>query len=110
MLMARGLATILLVSLLLNGVLWALVFFLFPRDNPEAVLHYSVDVGIVFIGQGRQSFVLPLTGLLIIVGNAWLGWILYRTDKRSAWVFWGIIPLAQVILALAFFLIWYANE
>lgn len=105
----RVLTTILLISVCLNVVVWMLVFFLFPYDDPGAVLHYSVDVGTDFIGQGMQILLLPLAGLLILVGNSMLGWAMYQTDRRSAWVFWSIIPLVQIILIGAFLLIWRVN-
>lgn len=96
-------------SVILNVLLWLAALVMFPRALPAAVLHYSIDIGIDFIGEGKQIIVLPATGTASLVGNGLLGWLLSRTDPEVAWVVWSIIPAAQVILAAAFFLIWRAN-
>jgi hypothetical protein len=108
--LSHPLTAVLLTSLLLNVVLWLLPWMFFPYNDTGAVLHYNVDIGIDFIGQGRQIFLLPLIGLLVAVGNSMLGYVLYHADRRSTWVYWGIIPLVQIILIGAFFLIWQANN
>lgn len=102
-------AWLLAVSVLLNGLLWVGALVLFPRTAPAAVLHYSIDVGIDFIGEGKQIIVLPVAGAAILVGNALLGWLLRRTDPSAAYIAWGMVPAAQVLLLAAFALIWRAN-
>lgn len=92
----------------LNVTLWLLAIFMFPQHD-VAVLHYSVDVGIDFIGAGRQIIVLPAIGLLVLIGNNLLGLAIYRTDNSSAWLAWSSATIIQLILISAFFLIWQAN-
>jgi len=96
-------------SLALNTVLWVLVLVLFPRNDPATVLHYSIDIGIDLIGEGKQIIVLPATGLIILVGNSLLGAALQRHNPTTAWIIWGTIPILQVILLGSFVLIWQAN-
>jgi multidrug transporter EmrE-like cation transporter len=83
---------------------------MFAHDNPTAILHYSIDVGIDFIGQGKQIIVLPLAGLLLLIGNTVLGAALKRADIRSAYILWASIPIIQIILQGAFILIWQVNQ
>lgn len=103
------LAIILATSLALNLFLWLLVWLLFPHDNPSAVLHYNIDVGIDFVGEGAQIIVLPAAGLILLAGNSLLGAVLRPVDKRAAWLLWTITPIVQLILISAFLLVWQAN-
>jgi len=94
---------------MLNAVLWALVLAMFPRNSPAVVMHYSIDVGIDFIGEGKQIIMLPIAGLVIAGINMQVGWLLRRSDPGSAYVAWAMGPIAQVLLLGAFALIWRAN-
>ena len=100
----------LLVSgIILNAVLWILVFTLFDKSNPTAVLHYSVDIGIDFVGEGIRIVTLPLIGSLILFLNGSLGLLLYPTEARLSWVFWSVIPVIQLILLGSFLLLLHIN-
>lgn len=104
------LGIILTISILLNIALWLQASLMFSHDNPAAILHYSIDVGIDFIGQGKQIIVLPLIGFLLLIGNTVLGVGLKRADIRSAYILWSAIPVIQLILQGAFILIWQVNQ
>ena len=110
LLLKTPLAIILAISLALNVSLWFLALFLFPHDSPSAVLHYNIDVGIDFIGEGKQIIILPITGLLLLVGNNLLAAVLRSTDKRAAQLLCYITPILQLILIGAFILVWQANQ
>ena len=96
-------------SLVLNAILWALVLNFFPRNNPATVLHYSIDVGIDLIGEGKQIIILPAAGLVILIGNSLLGAVLRRHNPTTAWIVWSAIPILQIILLGSFILVWQAN-
>lgn len=96
---------LLLSGILLNIILWVLVFTVFDRSNPNAVLHYSVDIGIDFVGQGIKIVTLPLIGSLVLLLNGVLGIMVYRTEIRISWVLWAVIPLIQLILLGSFLLL-----
>lgn len=96
------------VSVLLNSVTWLVTRF-FPADDPAAVLHYSIEIGIDFIGEGRQIMVLPLMGSLIIICNTVIGFALLRANWRAALVFWAVMPAFQLLMLAAFFLLWRIN-
>jgi len=97
------------VSAGMNVLLWGLVSFVFPKDQPAAILHYSVDMGIDFVGQGSQIIMLPLMGTLLLVVNIVLGLAVWQADKRAAWVLWSVLPFWQVILLGVFYLLWRVN-
>lgn len=98
------------VSALLNGGLWLAAILLFPRDEAGAVLHYSIDVGIDFIGEGKQIIVLPIIGAALAAGNVVLGGSLWLTNPLTAKLLIFVTPLLQLILLSSFILIWHANR
>lgn len=105
----RPLVYILVISAILNVVLWAMVILLFPATE-EAVLHYSIGVGIDFIGASRQIYLLPVIGLIVLFGNTFLGLAIRRTDNRSAWLLWSVIPPVHFILLISYLLLWLVNR
>lgn len=92
-------------SLVFNGLIWWLTLTLFPVDSAAAILHYTIDVGVDFIGEGKQITSLPLIGSGIILFNAVMGVSLLRADQRASWLLWSIMPAAQLVLVLAFYLL-----
>lgn len=96
-------------SIVLNGILWALAATFFPKDDPVTILHYSVGVGIDLIGEGSEIMLLPLVGLIIMIGNTVLGRIIAASSYRAAWIIWSSIPIVQAILLGAFLLLWRQN-
>ena len=82
--------------------LWIGVWLGFPKDTPAAILHYSVGVGIDFIGEGSQIWALPLlaTGFLIV--NTSLAALIRRSSLSAYWILIGILPLVVLLLALAY--------
>ena len=93
----------------LNGILWFLVWFVVPRDQAAAVLHYRAVRGIDYIGSGGQITILPVLGLLLGVINIVIGAAAYAADQRTAWVLWTVTPLFQIVLLTAFYFVWQAN-
>lgn len=106
---ARPALVVVGISLGVNIILWVLTYKLFPKDTPAAILHYSSGVGIDFIGEGTQIYVLPAIGLGTLIGNAVLGRGLLRASQKAAWICWSIIPGLQVMLLVAFILLWQVN-
>ncbi|MBI4021846.1 MAG: hypothetical protein HY372_00655 [Candidatus Andersenbacteria bacterium] len=106
----HGLTVSLAGSVIVNAALWAAVFTLFPHGEPAAILHYSIDVGIDFIGAGQQIIMLPAIGAALAVGNTVLGAALSRAQPATAKLLWYTTPLLQIILLGSFILIWQANR
>ena len=93
----------------LNAVLWGSVLWLFPKDNPTTILHYTTSSGIDFIGEGSKILTLPAAGLTLLVLNTLVGLWIYTGEQRISWLVWTVSPLVQLILCSAFFLLLYAN-
>jgi len=96
------------VSAIANAVLWYITIFIFPKQE-TTVLHYSVDLGIDFIGTGQQIYLLPIIGLAALVGNGLIGLAIRRADSVSALLAWWTAPFIQIILIGALILIYQAN-
>src|SRR3989344_5193013 len=89
-------------SAALNATLWALSLSVFPAEESAVILHYSVGVGIDFIGQGQQINLLPAFGLALMLFNGLLVRMLRRHEPLTASVIRGTTPLVQIILLVAF--------
>lgn len=90
------------IALLINGVLWLLVYTLFPKDLPAAILHYNVAVGIDFVGEGKQVFMLPAVGLSLVVLNTVLAYMLRSINLLAGRLLLGSAILAQLLLIAGF--------
>lgn len=97
------------VSLILLIVLWILALVSFPKDTPAAILHYSVGVGIDFIGESRQIFILPAIGSVVFLFNMVLWKLIQPASAQAAWTLLGATPLIQIILLTAYMLLWNLN-
>ena len=73
---------VLIASLFLNIICWAiLLFFVSPVDFP-IILHYNVYFGVDIIGDWWQIYTLPLIGTVIFVINTVLGYVFFRHGER----------------------------
>lgn len=95
-------------ALFLNGFLWMWTCNYFP-EGETVILHYNTAIGIDFTGESSQIITLPLIGSILLIFNLVLGIIMFRHESQTAWTFWGIIPVIQIILIGAFYLIWRIN-
>lgn len=85
-------------SIALNAFLWIVVLATFPKDSPNAVLHYTAGVGIDFIGEGWQIIMLPGMGLLLIAVNVFLARFVERASEIAFWICISSLPLLQALL------------
>jgi len=102
--------TIFSLSAALNAALWILAFIAFPQQGPAAILHYNAIVGIDFIGAGTQIYILPVLGLIVLLGNGVLGLVVGSASTRARAVLWSSILVIQCILALSFGILWQLNR
>lgn len=98
------------VSVVLNLLLWILSITIFPQDSPVAILHYNAIVGVDFIGGGHQIYILPLIGVIILVGNIVVGLVVQKTSDRSRWLLLLTSVFVQIILLVSFAILWRLNH
>lgn len=99
-----------LLALMANGLAWLIAWRMFPRADSAAILHYTSNVGIDFIGQGNSIISLPVIGLFIIVFNSLLSATTYRADSRTTWLFSAGSLLVQFLLILTLLFLWRINQ
>jgi hypothetical protein len=92
-------------AVLLNIAIWLCARYFFPVESEAAILHYNTSVGIDFIGSGSQITVIPTIGTTLLAANTVLAFILRRVSPQAAAMFWAPLPLIQIILGGALFLI-----
>ena len=68
-----------LLNLALNVITFSLIYFRLKPNSRQLALHYNVLVGIEWYGQGKNLYLIPTAGLMILVIN----FILFRSLRHS---------------------------
>ncbi len=89
------------VSLLINIILWILLWSKFGYSQDLIPLHFNVVYGIDFVGAARKLYQLPGAGLSILAVNFYLGKWLYEQEKLFSYFFVFVALAAQLMLAVA---------
>ena len=92
---------LLVTSLVLNAVSWFWLLWNIRPQTEEIFLHYTVLYGVDLVGPWSKVLYLPISGLFIILVNAFIGWILFREDRFFAQIFNGVAVFCQCILLIA---------
>ncbi|MBU4360353.1 hypothetical protein L6278_01500 [Candidatus Parcubacteria bacterium] len=92
----------LVASLLLNILLWILLYFRIPIQIEPLALRYNIYVGINLIGNWYSVFYFSLIGLLIIILNFGLSKLLYKKNKLlTHWLATTALICQLILLAWA---------
>lgn len=94
---------ILIISLVLNAVLWLLLLFRAIPTTDSVPLHYSLTFGIDWLGSWGKLFTYPVFGLLMIVFNTWLAVVMYSINKFLAILLLIIPVFAHLIAGLSIY-------
>ena len=81
-----------------------LAYYIRPQEE-QIFLHYNALFGVDLIGSWYKIYYLPVSGLLIIIVNTILGWILYRKSKSIGYIAGGISVFLQIIIFIASYLL-----
>lgn len=99
----------LLVAFLLNIASWIWLFWHIGPQDEQIFLHYNVLFGVDLIGPWSQMFYLPISGIVILILNAVIGWLFFRDDKFVSQVFNAVSVVAQIIILIAASLLVFLN-
>lgn len=92
----------LVVSLILNTLLWILLYFRIPIQVEPLALRYNIYVGINLIGSWYSVFNFSLAGLFIIILNFVLAKFLYKQNKLlTHWLFATALICQLIFIAWA---------
>lgn len=87
-------------SLILNIILWIMLVGKFGLSKEPVPLHFNIVSGIDFLGESRQLFELPASGVVIMLANFWLARTVYRTEKLFGYFLVGAAVAVQLLLLL----------
>lgn len=102
-------AILLGLSIALNLFSWGwLLWYIRPQQSP-IFLHYNVLFGVDLTGFWYEVFFLPLAGLMIIIVNTILAWILYKKDRFAGYVLLWTAVFCQFLIAVVSGLLVFLN-
>lgn len=101
--------SLLALGAVLNVFSWGTAAWLFPRQEENVILHFSEGIGVDFVGEGAKIFALPTLGLIVLVLNAVLAFVLKKSEPALQWLLLFVIPLAQLIILASLIFLWRQN-
>ncbi|MBU1119418.1 hypothetical protein KKH43_06060 [Patescibacteria group bacterium] len=94
-------------AVLLNIVMWFLMYFFAKPDDYPLPLHYNIYQGIDLVDVWSRLYLIPIIGAAIIIINYALSTVIYKKDVFIASFLNITSVLVQVILVIA--LLWIFN-
>ena len=88
-------------ALLGNIILWVVLLSKFGFSQESAPLHFSVISGIDLVGSTRNLYQIPSFGLLAILINFFLHFLLGPQEKPLRWFLAAAALAVQVFLLIA---------
>jgi hypothetical protein len=96
---------ILFLSALLNIFIWIFLLQNQKENAHPVILHYNLFFGVDYLGDYKNIYLIPLSGLIIIIVNSILGHLLYLKEKLASYFLVFIIFIIQVFLLIDSYLI-----
>lgn len=88
-------------TLLAQLFLWGYLFRLLPPSNEPVFLHYTILVGVDFIGPAWQAYLLPLGGFIFALVNYAVGFITFNQGRFLARLLCVSTFFLHLLLAIA---------
>ncbi len=96
---------IMLLSILLNICLWIYLYKNKITGNYPIILHYNLIFGVDFREAYSEIYLIPKVGLIVIVFNTFLSYLLYSKEKLAAYFLIFNVFIIQIFLLWAGYLI-----
>lgn len=97
------------VSLAMNLAMWGWLLMHIHPQTEQLFLHYTILFGVDLIGSWNKIFFLPISGFIIIMVNALLGWLMFKTDRFFAQMLNAVALFCQIMFLIGSWLIVYLN-
>jgi len=101
----KQIMAILFLSVLLNVFIWIFLLQNQKENTYPIILHYNLFFGVDYLGNYEKIYLIPLSGLIIIIINLILGHLLYLKEKLAAYFLVFIIFIIQIFLLINSYLI-----
>ena len=94
------------ISVVLNVAMWVLLFWMikplsYLNEFGLVALHYNVYFGIDKVGSWFYVLVMPITGLIILIANTLIGYLLYLKDSLISYTLSVSQLITHVVLIVA---------
>jgi len=99
----------LILSLAINILSWLWLIFQIKPQQEDIFLHYNILFGVDYLGSWWKVFYLPIFGLLILITNNLIGWLLFGKDKFIAQILNAVNLFCQIFIFLAVALLVFLN-
>ncbi|MCK5466547.1 hypothetical protein KAI56_03585 [Candidatus Parcubacteria bacterium] len=101
----KQIMAVLFSSVLLNVFIWVFLLQNQKENTYPIILHYNLFFGVDYLGDYEKIYLIPLSGLIIIIINLILGHLLYLKEKLAAYFLVFIIFIIQIFLLINSYLI-----
>jgi hypothetical protein len=98
-----------ILSLLINIVVWVAFIVVFRGSDEYIVLGYNMYFGISSLGPWYQILIMPAIGAFVILLNFGLCFYLYLKDRTLSYFLAVATSVFNVLMALASFILIYVN-
>ncbi|MCK5084052.1 MAG: hypothetical protein KAQ64_00160 [Candidatus Pacebacteria bacterium] len=92
-------------SLFLNISLWIYFFQNKKESDYPIILHYNLIFGVDCLGDYEKIYLISFVGLILILFNSVLGYILYNKEKLASYFLAFNTLIIQIFLIVAGYLI-----
>ncbi|MBU2236256.1 MAG: hypothetical protein ABIF80_01160 [Patescibacteria group bacterium] len=99
-----------LTSLLLNLGIWVILYIFIKPSHEPIYLHYNIYFGIDLIGEWYKIYLIPLTGLIVILVNYLAGVIMYSSKRVLSYLVVIFAIPVNLFLALSAILLAFINR
>ncbi len=96
--------------MVINVGVWIQLLWQLRGERGEQIfLHYNILFGVDAIGDWRNVLFLPAAGLLVLVLNITIGWVLFQKDKFAGYMLSAAALLFQLFLFITSTLLVFLN-
>ena len=95
----------LIISLVLQVLMWWYLIAHFNSSSEQVFLHYNIVFGVDLVGNWWQIFYFPAGGLFALLINYFFAWGIYSTDRLLSRFLSVLTALITLLLSVAVWLI-----
>ncbi len=88
------------VTAIMQVVLWMYILANIRLYTDSTFLHYTVGVGVDFVGSRLQIFTLPAVGLFAAIANTVLAYVMFRQARMTSFFLVTLTNLLHVFLVI----------
>ena len=90
-----------LIGFLLNILLCGYLYFQIKPQEEPFLLHYNIFLGIDLIGSWWQIYYIPILGLIILLINFIIGWLIFIKAKILCYFLVITALISQIFLIIS---------